>query len=439
MPEKAHEKKWLDQIFDRLFPILRSITGDGIEESFKIMGEFMPLEIFGINSGERVFDWTTPMVWNCRSAELTDPEGNVICNLFMSNLHVLNYSEAVDKKLTLAELQPHLYSLPHLPTAIPYVTSYYKKNWGFCITQKVRDSLKDGIYHAKIDTSFTDGKIPLAHTVIAGETKREIFLSSYLCHPSLANNELSGPLVLLGLYNRIKKWPKHFHTFRFILNPETIGSLCYLHKYGEHFKNFLDAGLVLTCLGGPDKLSYKTSRKSNYLIDKLAAHWKERGEELRIRPFSPSGGSDERQYCSPGFNLPVGQMARSIYGEYGGYHNSLDTKEFMNIDAIIDSIDQIERFLKDLDIANPYQNLMPFGEPQLGKHDLYPNVNSAQNWKSSSDDIFDGRVVLERILYTLSYSDGQHDLVDIAKKCNCKVSDLKPVIEQLLEKKILTR
>jgi aminopeptidase-like protein len=334
-------------------------------------------------------------------------------------------------------LQNNLHSLEQQPEAVPYVTSYYNPTWGFCLSHQAREKLKEGLYHAQIDSDFSFGRVPLAHTFLRGDSSREILLSSYLCHPSMANNELSGPLVLLGLYRRICQWPKRQHRFRFVLNPETIGSLCYLFLNGDHLKTHMDAGLVLTCLGGPDKLTYKASRRGNAKIDRLAQHWSERGEALRLRPFTPTGGSDERQYCSPGFNLPMGQMGRTVYGEYLGYHNSLDSKAFMTIEALISSIDSIEAFLKELDQIGPWRNLSPFGEPQLGRRGLYPNINSPATWKHSSDDVFDKRQILERILFVLNYSDGEHNLIDISKKCGCSVRDLLPVIAQLEQKGLL--
>ena len=423
----------LDETFDRLFPLLRSLTGEGIEQSLRIMAETMPLEIFGVPSGAQVFDWVTPPQWSCRAATLTGPDGAVICDMAASNLHVVNYSEGVDITLPLDDLQKHLHSLPHLPDAVPYVTSYYNRTWGFCLSDTVRKGLKDGLYHARIDAGFSDGRVPLAHTFLGGDTDREIMLSSYLCHPSLANNELSGPLVLLGLYHRIAAWPARRHRFRFVLNPETIGSLCYLSLHGDALRDKLDAGLVLTCLGGPGRVSYKASRRETTLADRLAQHWHQRGEALDLRPFTPTGGSDERQYCSPGFNLPVGQFARAIYADYDGYHNSRDTKAFMTIDALVASVDTIEAYLKELDIAGPWLNQAPYGEPQLGRRGLYPNINSAATWKASSDEVFDGRRILERLLTVLNYSDGDHDMVTIAEKCGCTVRDLLPIVCRLEE------
>lgn len=420
----------LDGLYDRLFPLLRSITGPGIEESLRLFAEHMPLDIFGVPSGTQVFDWLTPPQWNCRSARLTGPNGDVVCDMARSNLHIVNYSEGVDRHLTLAELQPHLHSLPNLPDAVPYVTSYYNRTWGFCLSDAARRSLKKGTYHAQIDADFSDGRVPLAHCFLDGDSDREILLSSYLCHPSLANNELSGPLVLLGLYNRIKAWPRRRHRFRFVLNPETIGSLCYLHLFGDELRSNLDAGLVLTCLGGPGEVSYKTTRRETARVDRLARRWNQIGA-MAIRPFTPTGGSDERQYGSPGFNLPVGQFARATYGDYDGYHNSLDTKAFMTIDALVQSVDTIEAFLLELDACAPWTNLSPYGEPQLGRRGLYPNINSAATWGASSDAVFDGRLILQRLLTVLNYSDGDHDLIDISEKCGCSVRDLLPIVARL--------
>ena len=239
----------------------------------------------------------------------------------------------------------------------------------------------------------------------------------------------SPGLPALGLYTA--NVTHRQHTFRFVLNPETIGSLCYLHHFGDELKQNMDAGLVLTCLGGQGPLSYKMTRRETARIDRLAENWNERGHQMVKRSFTPSHGSDERQYCSPGFNLPMGQLARTVYGQYEGYHNSLDTKEFMTIEALLLSINEIELFLRELDNVGPWINLAPYGEPQLGRRGLYPNINSANTWKTSSDEIFDGRVILERILNILNYSDGHYDLIDIAKKCNCRISDLLPVVDRL--------
>ena len=420
----------LDRLFDELFPILRSITGPGLRRSLDILARHMPLAVTVVPTGTQVFDWEVPPEWHLKSARLTGPDGKVVADAAVSNLHVLNYSAPVDTVLSLAELAPHLHSLPALPHAIPYVTSYYKRDWGFCITDSARRALPAGNYRAVIDSAFVPGAVPVAECVVPGESAAEILLTSYLCHPSLANNELSGPLVLLGLYRRIKAWPRRRYGYRFVVNPETIGSLCFLHLRAAHLRTHLAAGMVLTCVGGPDRLSYKMSRRGTSLLDRtVRAEADHRG--IRIRDFDPTGGSDERQYGSPGFNFPVGQMARSVYGEYDGYHNSLDDKDFMSIAALVRSIDEIEGQLKTAEIAGAFRNLSPYGEPQLGRRGLYPTKNSAATWRSSNDSLVDARTLLNRLLTVLNYSDGHHTVVDIAARMGCRVEDFRSVIEKL--------
>lgn len=424
---------FLENLFDELFPICRSIAGEGFRRSLAIFQRHMPLEIETVPTGTAVFDWTVPSEWNIRSARLTDPEGRVVADLVESTLSVVSYSEPVDQRLSLAELRPHLHSVPANPDAIPYVTSYYKRTWGFCLPDRLLRSLPEGEYHAHIDSSFQHGGVQFGHCVLAGDSPREILLTSYLCHPSLANNELSGPLVLLGLFDRISKWPRRRFTYRFLLNPETIGALCYLHRYADHLRDKLVSGIVLTCVGGPaKKLNYKMSRRGNGLADRVVEYLKNDEEyPIEIRPFDPAGGSDERQYCSPGFNLPFGQIARTEYGQYAGYHNSLDTKEFMGMPSLIDSIDGVEEILQTMEAGSRYVNLKPYGEPQLGPRGLYPNVNSAMTWTNSDDALVDARQFLNRLLMVLSYSDGDHDMMEIAKRCGCKLQALSQVVSKL--------
>jgi aminopeptidase-like protein len=427
----------LDALFDELFPIMRSITGPGLLESINAFARYMPLEIETVPSYTEVFDWQVPPEWHFRKAMLVAPDGTVIADAANCNLHVLNYSEPIDRKVSLEELDQHLHSLPELPDAIPYATSYYKRNWGFCIPHKVRLGLQPGYYHARIDSSFVAGGVPFAQCTLAGETEAEILLSSYLCHPSLANNELSGPLVLLGLYYRIAAWPRRRYTYRFLLNPETIGSLCFLSRYAARLKRNLAAGIVLTCLGGPaESLSYKISRSGRSVLDRWATRLWENGKIL-LRKFDPAEGSDERQYCSAGFNLPVGQFSRTVYGQYKGYHNSLDTKSFMTIAAVEKSIDEIEQIVRTLEICGAFRNLAPYGEPQLGRRGLYPNLNAASTRKNSDDRLVDDRTFLNRMLTVLSYSDGEHSMLEIADRMGCGVEVCRPVVERLEEAGLL--
>ncbi|NVJ70151.1 MAG: DUF4910 domain-containing protein [Alphaproteobacteria bacterium] len=439
----SSDRALLDRAFDDLFPIMRSITGPGIEQSIDYFRQFMPLEMQKVPTGSQVFDWTVPQEWHFARATLHGPDGELVCDTDHHTLHVVNYSEPIDATFTLEELEPHLHSLPDLPDAIPYVTSYYKRTWGFCLAHNVREKLKPGNYRVQISAEFKDGGVPYATCVLPGESDREIMLTSYLCHPSLANNELSGPLVLLALYRRIMNWEKRRHSFRFVLNPETIGSLCFLHHYADHLRDKLEAGIILTCVGGDaPSLRYKSSRRGDTHLDQLMARFGEGRETtpmpLRVEGFSPLGGSDERQYCAPGFNLPVGQIARSVYGDgYVGYHNSLDTKEFMNIDALIETTDTVEHALKLLDISTRPVNQAPFGEPQLGKRGLYPNMNAAATRKQSDDSLVDGRTQLNRLLTVLNMADGHTDTMKIADACGCSLSDLQPTIVKLEQEGLL--
>lgn len=432
----TEEFKLLDSGFDHLWPIMRSISGPGIEKSFDWFSQYMDLTIEKVKSGAAVFDWTVPQEWHFRRANLLGPDGELICDSNESNLQVVNYSQPIDRYLSLGELKPHLHSIESLPTAVPYITSYYKRTWGFCLPHEKLQSLKPGQYHARIDSEFVDGGVPFGSCLLPGESSKEILLTSYLCHPSLANNELSGPLVLLALYRRIKKWNRRRYSYRFLLNPETIGALCFLHRYHRHLKENLNAGLILTCLGGPVKsLRYKKSCLGNSLFDKLAERISSGqisvGETVWTTPFTPDG-SDERQYGSPGFQFPVGQFARTVYGEYDGYHNSLDSKDFMTITSLVASTETIERFLQYAEITGCPINLFPFGEPQLGKRGLYPSINSNETRsKWSSDSEVDGRTQLKRMLKLLNLADGQNDFFQIAGECDCSVDELRPILEKL--------
>jgi aminopeptidase-like protein len=430
-----NEFQQIDQLFDRLFPLFRSITGEGVRQTLQILQDYIPLAIEQVPSGTEVFDWTIPKEWVIREAWIRDAEGRDIINIANSNLHVFNYSESINRIVSLAELKPHVISIPHLPDAIPYVTSYYKERWGFCMSHRQLTALPEGNYHVYIDSEKVDGVLNYAQAVLPGRTEKEVLISSYVCHPSLANNELSGPIVAAFLYNRLKNWEQREFTYRFVFHPETIGSIAFLAQYGDHLKKHVYSGMVLTCLGGKGlPLSYKKSRNEqsplNELISFMAGHEK---REVHIRPFSPLYGSDERQYNSPGFNLSVGQFSRMIYGQYAGYHNSLDTKEAMSIDALLKSVDELEEILKLQELNGYYQNLKPFGEPMLSKYDLYPDMNSPTSWRGSTSTLIDDRQHLNQVLMLLNYSDGQHSLIDIASKQQYALSHYGISLDRLKE------
>lgn len=423
----------MDNLFDRLFPIMRSITGEGVRETIRILKEYIPLEVEGIPTGTQVFDWEIPKEWVIREAWIKDVNGNEIININKLNLHVLNYSESIDAWITLDELKEHVYTIPNKPEAIPYVISYYKDRWGFCMSKNQLDSLPEGKYHVYIDSEKVNGELNYAHAILPGESKKEVLISTYICHPSMANNELSGPIVATFLYNRLKQWENRKFTYRFVFLPETIGSISYLYNYGRYLKENLYSGVVLTCVGGKDqRLSYKLSRNENSPLNKLIHFLNEHEDyEMPIRPFTPLNGSDERQYCSPGFNLPVGQLSKMVYGQYYGYHNSFDTKEEMTIESLYESLEEIENLLKLQELNGYYINKKPYGEPKLDKYDLYPNLNSRTNRSQSTNNVNDKRQQLNQILSVLNYSDGRHILTDIVRKLKYPISDYEETIQVL--------
>lgn len=434
-----NELKEMDELFDRLFPIMRSITGEGVRETIRILQEYIPLEMEGIPTGTEVFDWEIPKEWVIREAWIKDEHGETIIDIKDLNLHVVNYSEPIDMWLSLEELKKHVHTIPHLPEAVPYVISYYKERWGFCMSQNQLDDLPDGQYHVYIDSEKIDGELNFAQAILPGKSEKEVLISTYICHPSMANNELSGPIVAAFLYNRLKQWENRELTYRFVYLPETIGSIAYLSKYGQHLKENMYSGAVLTCLGGKEhQLSYKKSRNTNAPLNNLVTYLNESGQHsYSIRPFTPLFGSDERQYCSPGFNLPVGQFSKMIYGAYQGYHNSLDTKEHMTIEALLNSVNEIEHILQLQELDGYYINKKPFGEPKLGKYDLYPDINAPGTWGSSSSRKIDNRQQLNQVLTLLSYSDGKHRLSDVAKTLNYSLEDYKISIDVLKEHQLL--
>lgn len=434
-----NELSEMDELFDRLFPICRSITGTGVRETIKILQELIPLTMHGVQTGTEVFDWEIPKEWVIREAWIKDGNGNEIINMKNSNLHIVNYSEPVNTVLTLDELKKNIHTIPTLPEAIPYVISYYKERWGFCMSQNQLDSLVEGNYHVFIDSEKIDGELNYAHAILPGKSEKEILISTYICHPSMANNELSGPIVATFLYNRIKKWKNREFTYRFVFIPETIGAVTYLHQHGEELKEKLYSGAVLTCLGGKEKpISFKKSRNLNAPLNELMDYLvNNEKKEFQIRPFTPLYGSDERQYCSPGFNLPVGQFSKMIYGAYTGYHNSLDTKEMMTIEALLDSLNEIEYILKLQELNGYYINKKPFGEPKLGKYNLYPDINAPALRGRSSNKVLDNRQQLNQILTLLNYSDGEHRLTDLAKTLGYSLEDYAISIDVLEKHSLL--
>ena len=298
---------------------------------------------------------------------------------------------------------------------------------GFCMKHNELVKMPDGNYHVKIDAEKIDGEMNYGNLILPGKSKKEIFISSYICHPSLANDNLSGVIALVLLYNRIKNWNNRKYSYRFLLNPETIGSIAYLAKYGDELKSNVFSGFVLTCLGGKnDKLSFKMSRNEDAILNSIVTNLKDKLGGIEIREFTPISGSDERQFCSPGFNLPIGQIARTPYLEFKEYHTSLDDKEYMDLDKVIESVDKIEKILIAVENSKKYINLFPYGEPQLGRRGLYRSVNSSATRNQ-------GKEMQDKIRWILSYSDGINSVEDVAKKAGCKVEELNEAMQVLLD------
>ncbi len=431
--------------FDRLFPILRSLTGAGLRETHAILGELLPLDHTEVPSGTRVFDWTVPQEWIVRDAYLVTPEGERILDVHDNNLHLVNYSVPFRGTVSRESLEAHLHSKPALPDAVPYITSYYAPRWGFCLSEKQRRALPAGDYQVVIDTDHVDGSMTISEAVLPGRESAEVLLTSYTCHPSLANDELSGPLVLAFLAQRIARWPDRRLTYRFVLHPETIGAIAYLKLRGEHLKRRTVAGYVVSNVGVDAAFRYKRSRRGDTPGDRAAI------SVLRSRPgpapviadFEPLG-SDERQYCSPGFDLPIGVISRTP-NSYREYHTSLDNRDFISFEALSESVDVYEAVCRTLDRgdfegeAEPavgpradgdgprYRNLSPFGEPQLGRRGLYPTLGHTE---APAERI-------KAILWVLNLSDGDHGLQSIAARSGLPLAELSAAADACVEAGLL--
>jgi aminopeptidase-like protein len=423
-------KKEIEKYFDRLWPITRSLTGNGNRETLKILSELIDLEITDVPSGTQCFDWNVPPEWNIKEAWVKDSKGNKIIDFSENNLHILGYSEPFEGKLSFEELKSHLYTLPEQPDLIPYLTSYYKRRWGFCLTHNQLMQLdQNETYEVLIDSSLDEnGSMTIGEAIIKGKSDKEILFSTYICHPSLANNELSGPLVSAFLYKSLKEFKNLKYTYRFIFVPETIGSIYILSVKGEYWKKHLKAGLVITCIGDNGKFTYKRSRIGNSLIDRaVETILKQTESDFNVVDFFPSG-SDERQYCSPGFNLPVGSLMRTMYGKYPEYHTSADNKDFISFDAMEKSVQKYLEVIELLEKNEKYINKIPYCEPQLGKRGLYPTLGSQ---KVTEDFV-------KAMMWILNMSDGENDLISISEKSKMSVKDLIPVVDKLIENGILS-
>jgi len=410
-----------------LWPINRSLTGDGVRETLSYLKTLLPeLKIKDIESGTKVFDWTVPDEWNVKEAYIDDDKGNRIVDFKLNNLHLVGYSEPVDKWVDLEELNDHLYSLPDMPKAIPYVTSYYSKQWGFCLTQQQRDELNSKLYHVVIKSDISRGRLNYAELLIPGECDKEIFLSTYICHPSMANNELSGPVVTTALAKWIKSKKNTKYSYRIIFIPETIGSIVYLSKNLNTLKNNVIAGYNVTCVGDDRCFSFLPSRKGNSLSDRAALHALKYIDKYFIKYTWLDRGSDERQYCAPGVDLPVSSIMRSKYGEYPEYHTSLDDLSLVTPTGLEGGFNAIKNAIEIIE-KNTIPVVNVCCEPQLGRRDLYPSV-SKQGIDETTRSIRD----------FISYCDGSNTLLDIAEKIDKPFTHVKNIMDILIQHDLIS-
>jgi aminopeptidase-like protein len=420
----------LHDLAAELFPINRSITGPGFRRTLEILERTTgPMERHRFATGEQVFDWTVPPEWTLRDAWLKAPDGRVVCSLAESNLSVVGYSAPVHERLDLDALQPHLHSLPEQPDAIPYRTSYYAESWGFCLPDRVRRELPPGEYEAFVDADLAPGHVEVGEVVVPGTGEGEVLFWTYCCHPSMANNELSGPVVVAHLAERLRERAEPPRlTYRFAFGPETIGAIAYLSRFGEELRERLVAGYVVTCVGVGGPPHYKRSRRGDSLADRAAEHvLREHGRHV-VRDFYPLG-ADERQFCSPGFDLPVGSLMQTPYFEYPEYHTSLDDLALITPEVLAESFALYARVVDTLEANETFRNLMPYCEPQLGKRGLYPSTGGPTHRERRVHDI----------MQVLNACDGDVDLLAVSDRAQRPAWELREVADELERAGLLAR
>ena len=423
---RAETSRLMYDLAEELFPYCRSITGDGLRKTLlRIQKELPELIVHAVPSGTACFDWVVPDEWNISSATLTAPDGTVVADFQSSNLHVVNYSVPVDMMLSLTDLQSHLYSIPEQSDAIPYVTTYFDRQWGFCLTERVRKSLKDGIYHAKIESTLSPGELNYGELFIPGRSPEEILISVNVCHPSMANNELSGPVLATYLAKALVQRDKRRFSYRFVFVPETIGAIAFISANINTLREKVIAGFVLTCIGDDRCYSYLASRKGDTYTDRVAKHVLQHIDPNFITYSYLDRGSDERQYCAPGVDLPVVVLTRSKFRTYPEYHTSLDDMGFISPKALGDSLAMVEACIDAIEDDEIFRATM-LCEVQLGRRGLYKEIR---------DRTYEGDPRLRMDI--LAYCDGENSLLDIADLLDRPISDIVRCANELREHGLL--
>lgn len=417
------------QMYDlakKLFPICRSITGQGVRDTLQIIKEEIPqIKICAIKSGTKVFDWEIPEEWNIEDAYIEDENGKKIIDFKDNNLHVVGYSTPVDKWVNKEELLNYIYTLPEQPDYIPYVTSYYKQRYGFCMTENMKQHLEDVLYHMVIKSSIKVGELNYGELIIPGDSKKEIFFSTYLCHPSMANNELSGPCVLVNIAKYLYSLPKRRYTYRLLFTVETIGAIAYLQANLKQMKENIVVGFNVSCVGDNQTYSYVESRYGNTLTDKLCQNILKYHYPNYKRYTYLDRGSDERQYCAPGVDLPVCAICRSKYGEYPEYHTSADDLNFISEEGLEGAYRVYVKCINALEYNFKYK-IKCMCEPQLGKRGLYPTISKKNIYNE-----------VRKITNFITYADGTNDLIDISNLINVSIEDLIPIVDKLTKSDLL--
>lgn len=404
-----------------LYPVCRSITGDGVRRTLERISGVVPLTVHEVPTGTQVFDWTVPREWNIRDAYIVTPDGARIAEFGKLNLHVLNYSVPVHKKVTLDELRQHLFTLPEHPDWVPYRTSYYRENWGFCLSHRQMESLPEGEYEVHIDSTLESGHLTYGELFIPGQTEDEILLSCHVCHPSLCNDNLSGIALTSHLARHLQGRSLRY-SYRFLFIPGTIGSITWL-ALNEAKTRHIRHGFVVTCVGDGGAFTYKKSRRGDAEVDRAVLHvLQHTAGDFREIDFYPYG-YDERQYCSPGFNLAVGSLSRSSHGQYPEYHTSADDLSLVTPGNLTHSLETYLSVIDVLEHNRAYVNLNPKCEPQLGKRGLYSSVGASAGSKLKE----------MALLWVLNLSDGQHDLLQIAERSGEPFADIRDAAHALLK------